>query len=57
MDKWEMICANDSDIRRFLNNGWEPFAVTCEPNVAMGATTFQHTVWLRRKIKEVTNEN
>jgi len=51
VDKWEMTFCSDASIGKYLEDGWEPFAVTCEPNVAMGATTFQHTVWLRRKVK------
>jgi len=53
-DKWELIWSNDKGIRDYLYDGWEPFAVTCETNVSMGVTTFQRTVWLKRK--EIPNK-
>jgi len=53
--KWRMMSVSSNEpnlkaeLRRLLDEGWEPFAVTCEPNVAMGATTFNHTIWFRKK--------
>lgn len=52
--KWRLMSLSSSErnlkeeLKRLLGDGWEPFAVTCEPNVSMGATTFNHTIWFRK---------
>ena len=49
MKKWRLIYCNNAEIRTYLEDGWEPFAVTCEPWYRQGHTDFQHTVWLRKE--------
>jgi len=49
MTKWKLLFCNEVEAREYLESGWEPFAVTCNPNIALGAkTSFIHTIWLRK---------
>ena len=50
MTKWEVTLAGASSGRlaELLKEGWEPFAVTTEPETAVKAANYQRYVWLRR---------
>lgn len=54
MDKdiWEMVSVTHGEQKKYLEEGWEPFAVTVANVGSVLIQDIRYRIWLRRRVKK-----